>query len=254
MAAKKRKKRTSPPCEGQAGNASAKPKRGRADGRLFRWRWPIVIALSLVIAGVVLFASWVRLFNVYFHFEDYVNDNLMSHLDTQVQRTFEKDKISLILVAKEQKDEQPSGASKADHRRYHAQLIDALSQAGAKVIAFDMWFDTDSPLYDSELVRATTAAEASGTWVFFGLNPEGQDYIPADLKTLSPDHWGNIAGGKPGKTKVVPVLKLADETSESPNLEPRERWVTADFADHGRTIYMGQPHVQEHHVRFVMSA
>ena len=228
---KKKRSKSILPAKDGSGSPTA-PRKKRANTRVVKWRIPIVFTIATLITGVVLFASWVKLFNVYFHFQDYVNEQLLSHLDTQVEKTFDTKDISLIFVdATYRKDEQPSGEANSDHRQYHAKLIDALTDAGAKAIAFDMWFDKDS-VHDAELARAIARAEASGTTVLIGLNPDVAEnqYIPLALRSIPKERWGSIAGGSPGNTKIISMVKLADESSQDAAGEPTERAVAPALA------------------------
>ncbi len=229
---KKRSKSILPAKESGSSSPTTTRKKKRANERVVKWRIPIVFAIATFITCVVLFASWVRLFNVYFHFQDYVNEQLLSHLDTQVEKTFDTKEISLIFVdATYRKDEQPSGEANIDHRQYHAKLIDALTDAGAKAIAFDMWFNKDS-VHDAELARAIARAEASGTTVLIGLNPDVAEnqYIPLALRSIPKDCWSNIAGGSPGNTKIISMVRLADESSQGATGEATERAVVPGLA------------------------
>src|SRR5216683_2403754 len=223
MPPKKVKKKPPTGVRPQSAGAPTQARRAKRKPRLIAWRWYVALSGPIVISGIVLFASWIQLFNV-LQFEDYLQDQLIAHLDTQVEKSFDSDDISLILVDQQSRQEQPSGEANPNHRQYHAKLIDALSQAGAKVIALDMWFDRDSA-HDADLARAITRAEAFGTAVLIGLNPEaqGNQYIPVALRGIAEDRWGIIAGGGGGNSKLVSRVKLAEEDGKSSKIEPVER-------------------------------
>jgi CHASE2 domain-containing sensor protein len=186
-----------------------------------KWRLLIILTISITITVLVLFASSIRLFNVYFHFEDYVNDQLRTHLDGQVPKKFDTKDIALILVDADEKQEQPFGRAQPDHRKFHAQLIDGLAAAGARVVALDVFFDSDSD-YDKDLAQSVIRAENMGTHVLIGMNPEvaSNDYVPAELKSIPSETWGSIAGGgDPGRIVVLPLLRLADKASDAETIE-----------------------------------
>ncbi|HMI31105.1 MAG TPA: CHAT domain-containing protein, partial [Candidatus Limnocylindrales bacterium] len=77
-----------------------------------------------------------------------------------------------------------------DWRPRHAQLLDKLSRAGARVVAFDIRFQRESP-YDSVLAAAVDAARARGTRVVDGANSlreagGGLALAPALLNRVAP--------------------------------------------------------------------
>ena len=211
MPRKNRKNRSrQPPAETNPTAVAATP---TPNGLVVKWRLLIVLTISITITVLVLFASSVRLFNVYFHFEDYVNDQLRAHLDTQVPKKFDKD-IALIMVDADEKQEPPFGKAQPDHRQFHSQLIDGLAAAGARVIVLDVFFDSDSA-YDKDLTQSVMRAASNGTQVLIGRNPQaasGDDYVPAELRMIPSETWGSIAGcaDSSGKTLLMPLLRLAD--------------------------------------------
>ncbi len=134
MPPKKVKKKPPTGVRPQSAGAPTQARRAKRKPRLIAWRWYVALSGPIVISGIVLFASWIQLFNV-LQFEDYLQDQLIAHLDTQVEKSFDSDDISLILVDQQSRQEQPSGEANPNHRQYHAKLIDALSQAGANPVA-----------------------------------------------------------------------------------------------------------------------
>ena len=149
----------------------------------------------------MVFLAWLRLFNVV-GIDDYVRDQLIPHLDTKLDKRFDVRDVALILIDENTQPTPPFGKADSGHRKYHAELIGALSQAGARVVALDMWFDKDSP-EDEGLAQAIIQAEARGTVVLIGLNPQvgESQYIPRAFRTLQKDRRRfTYAGGPVGAT------------------------------------------------------
>ncbi len=211
MPLRKGKKKAAP---GQVTAAQPTPKK-RVNPRLRQWRRHILGSALLLLSILVLFFSWLRLFNVV-GIEDYVQDQLISHLDTQLDKRFSVKDISLIMVDENAQPTPPSGKADSSHRKYHAELIGALSQAGAKVVVLDMWFDRDSP-DDENLAKAIAQAEERGTVVLMGLNPQVGEaqYIPRSFRTLRKERRRfTYAGGPVGATNIWEV-KLAEHSPGS---------------------------------------
>jgi CHASE2 domain-containing sensor protein len=199
----------------KAASAQAAPStaKKRVHPKLRQWRWHILILALLMLSGFVLFLAWLRLFNVV-GIEDYVQYQMISHLDTQLEKRFAVKDISIIWVDENTQPTPPSGKAESGHRKYHAELIEGLSQAGAKVVVLDMWFDRDSP-EDESLAKAITQAESRGTVVLMGLDPRvgESQYIPRAFRTLQKDRRRIIYGSNPaGATNIWPV-KLAEHAS-----------------------------------------
>jgi CHASE2 domain-containing sensor protein len=204
MPLRKAKKKAATP---QAAQPTAKK---RVHPKLRQWRWHILILVLLMLSGFVLFLAWLRIFDV-LGIEDYVQYQMISHLGTQLEKRFDVKDISIIWVDENTQPTPPSGKAESGHRKYHAELIEGLSQAGAKVVVLDMWFDRDSP-DDEALAKAIAQAEARGTVVLMGLDPRvgESQYIPRAFRTLQQDRRRIIYGGPPvGATNIWPV-KLAE--------------------------------------------
>ena len=212
----------------QQKDANSKPPRSRrpVNARLRKLRWPILAGLLLVVSLLMLLATMMKLFNL-IDVDDYLEETLITHVDTKLDKTFDKRNIAIVLVDENQQSKPPFGKADSAHRQYHAELIKALSRARAKVLFFDLWFDTESP-FDQNLAVAAQQAEQSGTKVLFGLNPEGEGepFIPGALKSLPKDCWGIIEGGVTQGKSNVRRIQLAQELEESSASGDRERAVT----------------------------
>lgn len=211
MPPRKAKRKAAP---GQVTTAQSASKR-LVNRRLRQWRWPILISALLLLSVLVLLFAWLRLFNVV-GIDDYVQDQLVSRLDTKLDKRFDVKDISLILVDENAQPTPPSGKADSSHRKYHAELIAALSQAGAKVIVFDLWFDRDSP-DDENLAKAIAQAEERGTVVLMGLDPRvgESQYTPRALRTLQKNHRRIAYTGGPIDATNIWQVKLAEHSPNS---------------------------------------
>lgn len=68
----------------------------------------------------------------------------------------------------------PSLKADLSWRSNHAQLIERLSAAGARVVAFDIYLSQRSPEHDAKLLSAVQAARERGTTVIFGSTRVGE--------------------------------------------------------------------------------
>ncbi|MGI9164834.1 MAG: CHASE2 domain-containing protein [Pyrinomonadaceae bacterium] len=216
---RKAKKKAAP----RQGTTAQPASKKRVNPRLRQWRWHILISALLLLSVLVLLLAWLRLFDVV-GIDSYVQHQMVSGLDTQLDKQFDVKDISLILVDENTQLTPPSGKAESSHRKYHAELVEALSQAGAKVVVFDMWFDKDSP-DDENLAKAITQAEERGTVVLMGLDPRvgESQYTPRALRTLQKNRRRiAYAGGPIGATNIWQV-KLAEHAMDGSEWEPRDQ-------------------------------
>ncbi len=150
MPAKKRKK-------------SSRPR--ASDAEHIQWRWWIVLSSLLGLSVVILFLSWIKLFD-FFGLDRRLQDLLISHVNTSASKVFDSH-VKLILVDQAQQPNPPFGRADASHRKYHADLIRLLTRAGARVIVFDVEFETSSP-DDQNFAQAIQEAERGGTTIIVG--------------------------------------------------------------------------------------
>lgn len=219
MPPRKAKRKAAP---GQVTTAQSASKK-LVNPKLRRWRWPILVSALLLLSVILLFLAWLRLFNVV-GIEDYVQYQLVSSLDTKLDRRFAVKDISLIMVDENAQPTPPSGKADTSHRKYHAELVAALSQAGAKVVALDMWFDKDSP-DDEALAKAIAQAEERGTVVLMGLDPRvgGAQYTPRSLRSVRKDRWRIIYAAEPMGTISIRQVKLAEYAMGGSEWKPRDQ-------------------------------
>ncbi|NTV36189.1 MAG: CHAT domain-containing protein, partial [Anaerolineaceae bacterium] len=98
-----------------------------------------------------------------------------------------------------------------DWRREHAILIDRLSQAGAKVVAFDLYFE-ELTTYDSEFINAIERARNRRTQVVVGFRSlvDGQPKLVQSFKDAGVKSGLLCMGKKWGTSQVAPVVVLKD--------------------------------------------
>jgi CHASE2 domain-containing sensor protein len=97
-------------------------------------------------------------------------------------------------------------------RRYNARLIDVLSAARARVIAFDVFYERGTAA-DPVLVRAIQDAAGRGTTVVLGARAlEGAAPLLAPALRDSPAAWGALCAGRRGVKSVslIPLLTTKD--------------------------------------------
>ena len=128
--------------------------------RLLRW-------LGLASAVLMFFAAWLALFDLFGLDTRTASVTLwLADLAAPVQASNE---VQMVVI-----DSQTERVLKKPFtrnptaRRDHALLIQKLSQAGARTIAFDIFITAPSPADDAVLVAAITQARALKTAVVFG--------------------------------------------------------------------------------------
>jgi CHASE2 domain-containing sensor protein len=95
----------------------------------------------------------------------------------------------------------------ANWRGEHAKLVEKLSQAGARVVVFDMFFPKPKE-FDEDFARAIVAAKERGTSVVIGVD-QVPDRRPAIAPALSPavTGWGLLCVGETqDSADLVPLL------------------------------------------------
>jgi CHASE2 domain-containing sensor protein len=213
---RKKNKKSKPPNQP---TPSAQPL--KVNPRLRLWRWPIAAGMMFVLSLITLFALLMSLFNV-IGLDDRLRNLLIDHVGTKMKKSFDSREISIILVDKNEHSETPfdapSGKAKSSHRRYHAQLINALA-GKARVVVFDMEFKTPDPEVDDEFAAAIEKAEKSDTRILVGGDLEEGDAEPtisAPLKAVLKDHWGTFDGRPSTGTSSTYFVRLGVKAPNQP--------------------------------------
>ena len=199
------------PAKKRKRTARSKP----SDPEHIQWRWWIVLSSLLGLSVVILFLSWIKLFD-FFGLDRRLQDLLISHVNTSASKEFDSH-VKLILVDQSQQPNPPFGKADVSHRKYHADLIRFLTRAGARVIVFDVEFETSSP-DDQNFAQAIQEAERAGTKIIVGGYLDPGKYEPqmgATLKGAIGDHWGIVDGGTIKKSDARFIRLAAEGRKES---------------------------------------
>lgn len=116
----------------------------------------------------------------------------------------------VVIVTVNDKTEHELGKPfSRDWRREHAILIDRLSEAGAKVIAFDMYFE-EPTAYDYEFAKAVERAQSRHTVIVVGFRKfvDGQPQLIQQLKDTGLKFGLLCIGKKWGTSQVAPLVVI----------------------------------------------
>jgi len=160
--------------------------------------------LLATIPGVILlffYLSWTSLFDL-FTLDTRIETGTIWLGDRFATKTFNDE---LVLVTIDDKSEQFFGKPfDISWRREHALVIDRLSKAGSKVIAFGLTFDSGSE-FDDELIQAVRVAQQRGTAVVIGTAAPKDTEVELLWKAV--DGYGPCCMGK--KLGLASVASLA---------------------------------------------
>ena len=173
---------------------------------------------------LIFLAAWVGFFNL-FNLDDWVERRFISYMDGRVEKKFSDGALRLLLTEESRQGEVPSGDPEKIHRRYHAELLDALAAAQARVVAFNIYFEGDTQ-WDEQFAQSIRRAQERGTRVVVGVggveNGRPKVELPQKLRDPLAGSWGNTeAGLKAGADGPVLKMQLAqksagDESAETP--------------------------------------
>ncbi len=181
------------------------------------------LGLVLLCTSAVFFASWISLFDL-LRIDSWVERKFISYANAFTYEDIDQDVVLITAV----EDAQGNGSlGKPDEtwRRYHAKLLDAMTRAKAKVVAFDLFFEASSDSnqegpskIDQDFGEAIRRATESGTTVVIGVREFNiQEGTPVAFSTplqkyLEERNWGFLdVGGVDKETTAVRKLRLAME-------------------------------------------
>jgi len=154
-----------------------------------------------------------------FHIDNWIEGKVMPLMDWRMNKRFSPE-VKLILA--DRGDNGGLGATGPEWRKYHGPLIDALTQAGARVIVFDLELNSATS-YDEQFAAAIRQAEQQGTHVILGrgLEPDGkQTYgLPEVLSNAVNDRWGNTIVGR-FRGGFLRLYQLAQPVKSAPPQSP----------------------------------
>ncbi len=115
----------------------------------------------------------------------------------------------VIVMVNDKTEHQLGKPFGRDWRREHAILIDRLSEAGAKVIAFDMYFE-EPTAYDYEFVKAVERAQSRRTAIVVGFRKfaDGQPQLIQQFKDTGLKFGLLCIGKKWGTSQVAPLVVM----------------------------------------------
>ncbi|HUR99715.1 MAG TPA: CHASE2 domain-containing protein [Pyrinomonadaceae bacterium] len=171
-----------------------------------------IISVPLLTGLVVCFLSIVHFFNL-LGLEDFIQGYSVRYMkDYTAAAKFDK-RIKIFLIGETPvAGTAPSGDIDPKHREFFSKLIRAMTQARAKVLAFDIAFEYGSP-FDAELGAAIAEAEKNNLKVIVGIDEfsaeQGTD--PAIPTGFGHPRWGTIlVGGSRGGDGRIGTIKLAE--------------------------------------------
>jgi CHASE2 domain-containing sensor protein len=139
----------------------------------------------LLLAGLIFFASWLRFPNFLFGCVDYLEHAYFDLAGHSISSQVHPD-LRLIYIEEKEKNDPWYFGDEESRRRwrvYHAKLLESLTKAGARIVAFDFAFPESSP-FDNEL--AVAIRNAGKTRVIIGYIPEPGRLEPEVSDKLKP--------------------------------------------------------------------
>jgi CHASE2 domain-containing sensor protein len=173
----------------------------------------VSLAVAAGVALLTFFLSWA-----------YAFDRLPAELKVEsytvwmaegfIHRTLD-DRLALVVLENDPRDRLVAPEPGAKRREY-ARLIDALSARGAAVVAFDLFFEKETPA-DGELAASIRRARDRGTAVVLGLPNVPRPAPPAALREAGAQ-WACLCAGRRGtkSAALVPLLAEAPGSAAAP--------------------------------------
>ncbi len=165
------------------------------------------LAAAAVVAFIIFCMSWVNLFDLA-HLDTAMESYTMALGDRFAHKQFTDNIVMIPIDDKvEEQFRDELGELGVSWRRDYAKLTTKLFKAGAKVIVFDMYFESDNPEHDDEFSQAIAQARQQGTSVVIGVNEydEREPVLAEELKDAA-SGWGAVHIGKRGYAKLVPLI------------------------------------------------
>lgn len=195
------------PADAVRTDATADPPRSDPQ-KVFNRRRLVRGAIAYVATtGFVLLAAWVGLLSV-IGADDWIERRYLSYMQRFLPAPATKE---VVLVRGT--DGGPLGPPGVAWRRAHAEMVDALSLAEARVIVFDLYFEETSRSDDAALVAAIQRAQSRNTAVVLGarafdLDDDGR-VRPRMSSVLAgpPVRWGTL-GGDPSHRRLELAHRL----------------------------------------------
>jgi len=173
------------------------------------------LAAAALVAFILFCMSWVNLFDLA-HLDTTMESWTMALGDHFAHKQF-TDKIVVIPIDEEVEEHFRGtlGTYGTSWRGSYAQLTTRLSEAGAKVIVFDMSFKEDNPELDGDFSRAIVEAREDGTAVIIGVNRyDGNEPVLANKLKQAASGWGSVQIGRRGYARLSPLVNRKAQAAE----------------------------------------
>lgn len=168
----------------------------------------IALVTAISLALLMVFLGWMRVFDL-LGLDTKIETYTVWVGDLFTGKTVSEG-IAMIAITEETERalKRPFGSS---WRHEHAMLVEGLSQAGAKVIAFDMHFPEPSR-YDDEFVAAIRRARERGTAVIVGVAElAGREPVLIGRLREAVTAWGVLCIGRTlGYARTAPLVIVKD--------------------------------------------
>lgn len=178
------------------------------DKRIFHWRRAFLA--SIVAMLLMFFVGYTGLFDV-LHADDWLATRFIPYMDEFVAKKFSP---SVRLILADEDVNGSLGVPDITWRKYHGPLIEKLSEAGAKVIVFDLEFDKPNPESDAAFADAIKRAKARGTRIILGRGLDETGNVKSDgdltpvLANVAGEDWGNYDVGGSNHGGIVRIYQL----------------------------------------------
>jgi CHASE2 domain-containing sensor protein len=152
--------------------------------------------------------------------------------------------VRLILADEGEGANGTLGDPNVSWRRYHVSLLDKLSEAGAKVIVFDLQLDKSNSEADNDFAAAIKRAQEHGTRVILGkgLDEVGNIRPNADLTptlaSVAGADWGNYDVGGSTHGGIVRIYQLAQLDRKDAQTNTPEKPVVPSMALQGVSAFL----------------
>ena len=172
----------------------------------------IAFAVATGTSLFVFFLSWVQLFDI---LPPAVRIESYAIWLSGIFSGRPPDEQVVIVTINDQTEQELGKTFGRDWRHEHAILIDRLSQAGAKVIAFDMYFE-EPTVYDGEFANAIERARNRHTMVVVGFRGlvDGQPKLIQSFKDAGVKSGLLCIGKKWGTSQVAPLVIMKDSQEQ----------------------------------------
>ena len=168
-----------------------------------------VLATAVALIMCLFYLSWIKAFD-FFTLDTRIETATIWLGDQFITKQFTED-LHLVIID-EQSEEFLGKSFGTSWRKEHALLIDRLSSAGAKVIAFGLTF-ADVSQHDDQLIQAVRRAQQRGTAVVMVMkHPENDKGTPLDHLRLAISGYGpSCLVMKLGLARLAPLVVFKND-------------------------------------------